>query len=249
MGLNIGINAITSGSLFITTLFLLLQGILLVTAHNKVEEIDGFAGNDELETIRNRLRWAYILTFIVAGLALVLMVAYTGHEKWWTPSEWVHTALFVIAVLLLAIAVILAFTSLTRLNVPEFTDVNNADSYIWASLLLGLFTFIGLLATGTGRAGYNSMRASAADRINQAEEKVHQIHDKVVKRVDEFRSQRAMDRPLSSMMSRPQRERSMRSSPRSMSRRQSPTMAAPRTMPRPTLEVEPTIPVSRATLM
>jgi len=117
------------------------------------------------------------------------LIAYVGHESWWTPSEWVHTAIFVVAIILLIIGLILAYTAMNRLNVPEYQDIkNSADSYVWASLLLGLFTFIVLITAGTGRAGFNAMRSQAGKRILHAEEKVHQIHDSVVKGLNPYHS-------------------------------------------------------------
>lgn len=187
MGLNIGVNAITTGVLFISTLFLLLMGILLVTAHSKVEEIETFLADDELQSIAGRLRAAYIIIFIAGALSLILMIAYVGHESWWNPSEWVHTAIFVITIILLILGLVLAYTAMNRLNVPTYQDEkNSADSYVWGSLLLGLFTFIVLIAAGSGRVGFNAMRSQAGKRILHAEEKVHQIHDSVVKGLNPY---------------------------------------------------------------
>ena len=42
MGLNVGLNAVTTGGLFIVTILLVIMSILLVSAATKVLEIPGY---------------------------------------------------------------------------------------------------------------------------------------------------------------------------------------------------------------
>ena len=176
MGLNIGLNAITSGGLFIVAILLVLVGILLVSAASKVRELPEFDGSDELENGYNKIKTAYILIFVAAGVALILGIVYAGHDTWWSPSEWIHTLFFLLIAALVIIGLIYAYVVLDGIYTPELPDRNGADGFIWASLLIGLVSMLILMMVGSGRAGYNAIRSNVTDRFNNLEHKVHLTH-------------------------------------------------------------------------
>ena len=176
MGLNIGLNALTTGILSITTIFLVIMGILLVNASDKIDEIPEFNQSSTLQEAKDRLTTAYILIFIAAGVSLLLGIAYGGHDVVWSPTEWIHGFLFLVMLVLLVIGTIYAYTVLVDLYVPEISDRNGASSFIWAALLFAILTFMMAVITGSGRAGYNAVRSHATCRVNEAERKIHETH-------------------------------------------------------------------------
>jgi len=179
MGLNLGVSAMTSGGLILTTLFLAIMGILLVTASNKVKESPN-SEDEDLKKIDNNLVTSYILIWIAAGVTLLLAIAYGGQESAWNLPEWIHAILGFGVIVLLVIGIIYAYIALNELNTPEISDAkNNADAYIWASLVLGVFTFIGLIITGSGRITYNVVKGESTKRVLDAEQKIHETHSKV----------------------------------------------------------------------
>lgn len=176
MGLNIGLNAITSGGLTIALVFLIIMGILLVSAANKVKAIPEFSQSSGLQNGYNKLKTAYILTFVAAGVALLLAILYGGHDIWWSPTEWIHSVIFLIIIALMLVATVYAYTVLYDLYTPELQDRNGADSFIWSALLFSILAFMIILTMATGRVGYNAARTGVRNRYNELERKVHQTH-------------------------------------------------------------------------
>lgn len=179
MGLNLSVNILTSGFLVTVIIFFVLMAILLWTAYNKVVEVleKGDCRSNRCDTLENaakQLKTAYILAFIAAALTLILAIAYAGHELVWAPSEWIHAVLYLLTYVLLIITVVYAYLALNNLNTVGVTNKNGADGYIWAALLMSIFAFIGLTATGSGRIGMAAVRGSASKRLKDAEEKINQ---------------------------------------------------------------------------
>ncbi len=179
MGLNLGVNAITSSGLGIAVILLIVMGILLWTAQDKVKQLEGLLSSSSIDRISNDLRTASILTFIAAAVCLILVVAYAGHETLWSPSEWIHTALYIVLLALMVIAVIYAYVALKDLYQPTLDNKNGADIYIWASFIVAVFAFLAITATATGRVGFNSVRDHATKRLNLAEKKLHETHSAI----------------------------------------------------------------------
>jgi hypothetical protein len=176
MGLNIGLNSVTSGGLFITALFLVIMGVLLVSADNKIRNIPEFTQSSQLMDAHNRIQTAYILTFVAAGVILLLAVLYAGHETWWSPSEYIHGIFLLIALALIVISAIYAYMVLNDLYTPELDDTNGSTSYLWASLLFAVISFLMTFAIGGTRTGYNMVRSDVEDRFTDIEHKIHLTH-------------------------------------------------------------------------
>lgn len=186
MGLSV--NILTSGFLVTVIIFFLLMGILFYSSYTKIGQVlieNDSTKNDleRLDSCLNSIKVAYILAFIGSGLTVLLALLYAGHETVITPSEYWHLGLYLITYALLIISVIYAFIALNKLYDTRITQRNGADAYIWAGLLMSIFAFVGLTATGSGRLGMNIVRSSTRNRIEAAESKIHQhlpaIHAKV----------------------------------------------------------------------
>ena len=173
---NMGLNVITSGGIFLSTVFLVIMGVLLMTASNKIKNLPDFNQSSSLQNNYHNLRIAYIIIFIVAGINLLLSVLYAGHEAWWTPSEWIHSGIFLISIVLLLVSAIYAYSVLDSIYTPALDDRNGADGYIWASLLFAVLSFIVLLTMASGRISYNIVKDDITDRYNDLEHKVHLTH-------------------------------------------------------------------------
>lgn len=186
MGLNVGANALASGGLGISTILLVVMGVLLVSASNKVREIPEYESSSALKKADNDLKTAYWLAFIGAGVNLLLGIAYAGHETAWCPSEWVHTLVFVLLFAALVISIIYAYIVLNDLYNPDLEDRNGADGFIWAALLIGALAFTGIGAIGVGRVGYNVSRTDVQKRVRHAESKVHEMHSVVTGKPNDF---------------------------------------------------------------
>ena len=187
MGASLSI--LTSGFLVTVVIFLLLMGILFYTAWSKMGAVlleNDPARNDltELDEALNDIRVAYIAAFIAAFLALVLAVLYAGHETVINPSEYFHLALFVLVYIAWIVSAVYAYIALNKLYNTRITQRNGADAYIWAGMLLAIFAFVALTASGSGRIGYNVVRANTRQRVEAAEHRIHTqlpaIHDAVV---------------------------------------------------------------------
>ena len=186
MGLSVHI--LTSGFLVTVVVFFVLTGYFFVTAYSKMGQVleQGDSKNNDLEKLDsalNSVKVAYVLAFIAAGLTLLLAVLYAGHETVINPSEYWHMALYLITYALLVISVIYAFVALNKLYDVSISDRNGADAYLWAGLLMSIFAFIGLTATGSGRLGMNAVRGKARARLEGVESKINEhlpaIRDKV----------------------------------------------------------------------
>ena len=186
MGLNVGANVLTSGSLGLATIILVVMGILLVSASNKLSQLDEFESSSTLKKAHSDLKTAYWLIFISAGIGLLLGIAYAGHETAWCPSEWIHTMVFILMYAALIIGFIYAYIALNDIYNPDIDDRNGADGFIWASLLVGAFAFMLVSAAGTGRIGYNAARGDVTHRVRHAEKKIHEMHSMVTGKVNDF---------------------------------------------------------------
>lgn len=192
MGLNVGLNALTSGGLVLATVLLVVAGILLVSAASKVRDIPEFEESSGLKKAENDLKTAYILMFIAAGVTLLLAVAYGGHEVAWCPSEWIHGIIYLLLVAIIVIAVIYAYIVLNDLYTPELADRNGSTAFIWASLLIGSIGFMVVMATASGRVGYNASMNDIKKRWREVERKVHESHSSITGQVNDFET--PMDR-------------------------------------------------------
>jgi hypothetical protein len=179
MGLNIGFNALTSGGLLLVTILLVLTGILFLSAANKLASIPGYNSSSKLQNGYKKLQTAYILTFVAAGVALLLVFIYGGHEILWSPTEWIHTGLFLVMVAIMIIANVYAYVILNDLYVPELTNRNGTDSFIWAGLWLSVLAFFAIMAVGSGRFGYNAVRGKVQDHFDHFKTKVDETHMRV----------------------------------------------------------------------
>jgi len=177
MGLSV--NILTSGFLVTVILFFVLTGILFYSAYAKIGEVleEGNSKENNLSQLDSALksiRVAYILAFIAAALTLILSILYAGHETVVKPSEYIHLVIYLVTYVLLVISVIYAYIALTKIYTLKIVQRNGSDSFIWAGLLMSIFAFIGLTATGTGRLGMNIVRTSAENRINNVESNINE---------------------------------------------------------------------------
>lgn len=186
MGLNVGMNALTSGGLGLSTVLFVVMGILLVNASRKVAELPEFESSSELKKANSDLKTAYALIFIAAGITLLLAIAYGGHEVAWCPSEWIHSLLFFLLMVALVIGIIYAYIALNDLYHPEIENTNGSTAYIWASLLIGAIAFMVTAAVGSGRIGYNAARGDVKKRVHHAEDKLHELHSHVTGKPNDF---------------------------------------------------------------
>jgi iron only hydrogenase large subunit-like protein len=108
-----------------------------------------------------------------------------------SPSEYWHLALYLITYILWIIAMVYAYIALDKVYDVRISTRNGADAYIWAGMLMAIFAFIGLTATGTGRLSMNIMRTRTSQRVNQAESKINEhlpaIRDKVDTHLENIR--------------------------------------------------------------
>lgn len=186
MGLNVGMNALSSGGLGLATVLFVVMGILLVNASRKVAELPEFESSSELKKANSDLKTAYALVFIAAGITLLLAIAYGGHEVAWCPSEWIHSLLFFLLLVALVIGIVYAYIALNDLYRPDIENTNGSTAYIWASLLIGAIAFMVTAAIGSGRVGYNVARNDVRKRVNHAEDKLHELHSHVTGKPNDF---------------------------------------------------------------
>ena len=201
MGLNLTANILTSGFLVSVVVFFVLMGYFLLMAYSKIGQVleqgDSRRNNlEKLDKSLNDVRIAYILAFIAAGMSLLLAFLYAGHETIFAPSEYWHMALYFITYALMVISVIYAFIALNKLYDVSIEDRNGADSYIWASLFVVLFAFMGLTATSTGRLGMNIARSGAKKRLDQAEGKINEHLPAIRSQVERVKSKVESDIPV-----------------------------------------------------
>ncbi len=99
---------------------------------------------------------------------------YAGHETVIKPSEYIHLVIYLLTYALLVISVIYAYLAITKIYDVRIHQRNGADGFIWAGLLMSLFAFIGLTATGTGRLGMNIVRTNTEKRVSSVESKINE---------------------------------------------------------------------------
>lgn len=191
MGLSVHI--LTSGFLVTVVIFFVLTGYFFASAHSKLCQVleQGDSQNNDLDKVEstiNSVRIAYILAFIAAGLTLLLAILYAGHETVIKPSEYWHMALYLITYALLVISVIYAFIALNKLYDVNIHERNGADAYLWAGLLMSIFAFIGLTATGSGRLGMNAVRSKTRERLEGVESKINEHLPAIRDRVEHVKS-------------------------------------------------------------
>lgn len=189
MGLNLSVNILTSGFLVTVIIFFVLMGVLFVSASSKMGEVllAGDSKNNNLEQLDsafNSIKVAYILAFITSALTLLLAILYAGHETVISPSEYWHTALYLITYILLIVSVVYGYIALDKLYDISIKDRNGADAYIWAGMLMALFAFVGLTATGSGRLGMNIARSGAKNRLDSVESKINKHLPAIRSQVD-----------------------------------------------------------------
>lgn len=186
MGASLSI--LTSGFLVTVVIFLALMGVLFWQSYSKVGGIllDNDPQNDvtDLSSALNDLKVAYIAAFIAAFLALVLAVLYAGHETVINPSEYIHLGIFVLVYIAWIVSVVYAAIALNKIYNTRITQRNGADAYIWAGMLLAIFSFVALTLSSSGRIGYNLVRSRTRSRVEAAEENINThlpaIHNAVV---------------------------------------------------------------------
>ncbi len=176
MGINIGFNTLTAGGLLLATILLVLTAILFVSAASKVQNLPEYDASSKLKNGYKSIQTAYILTFVAAGICLILAFVYGGHEIWWGPSEWVHTVIFLAIIALIIIANIYAYVVLNDLYVPQLPDRNGSDSFLWAGLWISVLAFFMIMMIGSGRFGYNVVRDTVQDRFDDFKTKIEETH-------------------------------------------------------------------------
>lgn len=193
------LHSVTSGFLVTVTIFFVLMGIVQVAAHNKIEDVleqgdDRRNNKDRLKKAQDQSRVAYILSFIGAGLSILLAILYGGQERAWVISGWVHSVIFLATYALLIISAIYAFLAINELNHLDVEEKNGSTTYLWVSLLLGLFAFIGLTGSGSAQVGLSSIRKETGDRITAVEDNVNTHLPVVRQKVDELHRSATMQR-------------------------------------------------------
>ena len=187
--MGLAVNILTSGFLVTVIIFFVLMTYLFYVSAAKMGDVllvgDHRSNNlEQVESAFNAAKVAYVASAVGAVLTLALAILYAGHEIVVTPSEYWHLALYVLTYIALIVSVIYAFIALDRLYNLQVTDRNGAESYLWAGLLMSLFAFIGLTATGSGRIGMNVVRRNTRERIERVEATIHshlpEIKDKLV---------------------------------------------------------------------
>jgi len=201
MGLNLTANILTSGFLVSVVIFFVLMGYFLLMAYSKIGQVleQGDSRRNDLEKLDkslNDVRIAYILAFIAAGMSLLLAFLYAGHETIFAPSEYWHLALYLITYALMVISVIYVFIALNKLYDINIEDRNGADSYMWASLFVALFAFMGLTATSSGRLGMNIARSGAKKRLDSVESKVNEHLPAIRAHAENLRNRVESDIPV-----------------------------------------------------
>lgn len=179
MGLGTGANAFTSGGLLMGTLMLIIMGIFLISASNKIQELPGFSKSKELNAVNENIKTAYFLVFVSAFIYFLISIAYGGHEVAWCPSEMWHGVFATIAMIILIIAFVYIYFALSDLYHPEIEERNGADVYMWASFLIGAFAFLTLGAIGSARVGYAAVKSEGSKRLNIVERKIHEAHSAI----------------------------------------------------------------------
>lgn len=186
MGLNIGANVLTSGGLGLTMVLLLVTGILLVSASNKLKQLPEFESSSDLKNANNNLKTAYWLIFIATGISLILGVLYAGHESAWCSSELIHGGLYLLLYIAVIVGLVYSYISLYNIYHPDLENNNGSTAFIWGALLIGAIAFMVMTATGTGRIGMGVTRGSLTHRIRHAEHKLHEAHSAVTGSPNDF---------------------------------------------------------------
>lgn len=184
MGFNIGLSAVTASSLFITCILLVIMGVLLTAAADKMTQIPEFGQFARLQNNYNQLKTAYILVFVAAGIVLLLGIIYAGQGTYWNPSEWIHMFFFVIVLVLLIIALLYAYAALNSIYNPDLVNLNGTNAYLWASLLFGVISGIFVLMIAGGRIGYNMISRKISNQWNQLKDNLSETGYDVAERLE-----------------------------------------------------------------
>ncbi len=151
MGHSIG----TSGMVAFSTILLVIAAILIIVAIDRLQKIPGYSTNTNLKNARNKLMIAQILTWIAAGVALILTLGYLAHHGGWLQTEWIHLILW-LAVFGLVIAagiyIGIAISDLDKANISNISNNQSANSYVWGALIVLVISFIVLIVSGGWRA-------------------------------------------------------------------------------------------------
>lgn len=185
MGFNAGLSSITSGGLIITALFLVFMGIVITGARNKVRQNAQYNQRQSLQSAECRLTTAYILAFIAAGIIFLLAVIYAGQGVYWNPSEWIHMFFFFVALVLVVIAMIYVYLSLEEIYSPDY-ETNGADTYVWSSLFLGLFSVVFILLSMATRIGYNVAKNRVTKQWTKLKQTFNDEGSDVIQKVENF---------------------------------------------------------------
>lgn len=183
------LHIVTSGFLVTVVIFLIIASIVMLAGFNKIDDVldagDSRRNNlDRVKTALDQARVAYILTFIAAGLSLLLSVMYAGQERLWHLHQGFHAFVYLLIYASIVIAAIYAFLSINELNHLDIEDKNSGDTYLWVGLLMILFAFIGLAGTSSAQLGMTSVRSEAVDRTKAVESKINE-HLPVIRRQTE----------------------------------------------------------------
>ena len=144
----------TSGLVGIATVALVVMAILIIVADDRLRNVSTFDTNNDLKAAHNSLVSAQILTWISAGLALLLVFGYFILHWKLLEGEWVHLILWLGIFGTLIAAIILLSIALGDIDRSNVTDDNDAGGFTWAALGIGIGAFVFLLISGGWRIGY-----------------------------------------------------------------------------------------------
>lgn len=184
MGFNVSLGAITASSLLITAIFLVIMGILLTSAADKMTHIPEYQQSSRLQYNHGELKTAYILVFITAGIIALLAVLYAGQGIYWNITEWIHMFFFFVSFVLVVIAMFYAYAALNSIYNPDLSTQNGSNAYIWSSLLLGLISIVFIITVAAGRIGYNMVKGKIVNQWSKVKKNLGEAGYDVLDRVE-----------------------------------------------------------------
>lgn len=143
----------TGTSLLVTALILAVSGVLQVIATSKIPSGSNTT-NEKLKSAHTYALISYILSFVAAGLTLILAIFYYTHGSIWT-SEWPHLIIFILIAGSTIASGILALLAINDVN-DSGEKKENPDTYLWISVAMLAAALIILAISGAWRVAHNT---------------------------------------------------------------------------------------------
>lgn len=164
MGSSLG----SSGLAVVSTLTLAASAILLIVADDRLRKISGYDSNSNLQSAHSDLITAQIFAWIATVFSLILTLGYVLHHNEFLDSEWLHLALWILAILALVGMFVFAGLALNKYN--NVSDDMGAQSWTWAAIIVSGVGAAILILMGSWRLYHKSAYEygdTSAQQINK----------------------------------------------------------------------------------